>query len=109
MDNRENLTEEEVKLLEDRLLKLLEKIKVNAYKLTYTTDEIEKVLKEDLDTLKLETLYAQEFGFATENYELSEMIESVINRIYLFDDSRLLPRRIEKEYKKYLLVTLTDT
>jgi hypothetical protein len=102
-----NLTEEDVIQLEEKLNKLFEKLKANAYKLTQTTELIDQELvsKKYND---LELLYGQEFGFACENYELNERMLSILNDIYLFDDSRLMARRIERDMKKYVLVSLID-
>ena len=101
------MTEEDVINLENKLQKLFEKLRANAYKLTQTTEIIDQELKsEKYDNLEL--LYGQEFGFACENYELNERMLTILDSIYKYDDTRLIPRRIERDMKKYVLVTLTD-
>jgi hypothetical protein len=107
-ENKFDLTEEDVVFLEQRLQKLFDKLKDNALKLTQTTDQIEEVIKKDIDLTPLELLYAKEFGFAAENYELSEIIKSVLNKIFLYDERRFMARRIESEYEKFVLTKMTD-
>jgi hypothetical protein len=109
MSNPFNLTLEDVEFLEKRLVDLFERLKISAERLTLAQQHIDKLLADPrINVLALENVYAQEFGFAAENYELYERLLTTLNQIYLFDDSRLTARRIERDSKKYLLVELMD-